>query len=330
MSGEALAGDGRGALTDHDAPARSRRCAGGPRTAVGIVSGPSDARPGDRRRSTDLAPQRLAQRPRRLADLLQQEVRVGAAVDVTGGDLRDLRHRHGSRAARVPSYDRRVMPSSEPARSPSSTNDLAATGVGVRGIGRRLAVEPQVRPRSPRRARRARWRRRTRPRRDRRRAPDHCRVGRAADGAGRLRDPCSDRDRSLEASRRSRGTLRPARRPRRLGRDHHRDHLCVGGDLDRDAQSLRCLQVGMVVDVAVECRHHIGSAVVDAALCVAVQRVRVRLPDDARRWPIACARARSPARVGRQARAATARRSMTASRRTRVLSPSSPISAAAL
>ena len=113
--------------------------------------------------------------------------------------------------------------------------------------------------------------------------------------------------------------------------DEGRDHLGVGGDRAGEAQPVRDLQVGVVVDVAVEHGHDVRRRVAARLLhLLAVHRVGVGLGDDARRWPSGCGRAPTawasdPARASRSRRSA-----VTARRRARVLSPSSPISAAAL
>ena len=121
----------------------------------------------------DLAPQRLAERRRRLGDLLEQEVREVAAVDVAGGDLGvlELVVAHGERRAveRVALDARRAC-----RRAPRRARRPGPRGGGALGVGRRLAVHAQVGATSPRPGRRARWRRRRRPRPGRRRAPGRC------------------------------------------------------------------------------------------------------------------------------------------------------------
>ena len=86
--GHALARDGRGALADHQHA--GDRAGGEP---FGHILGERPlAELGSQEAValTDAAPQGLAEAARCLGDLLQQEVRVGAAVDVAGGDLGDL------------------------------------------------------------------------------------------------------------------------------------------------------------------------------------------------------------------------------------------------
>ena len=99
--GQALAGDVGGALADHldaadAAVAQALAHRGGEHVVAERHLQPTVA-------LDELAAQRLAEAGGRLGDLLQQEVRVGAAVDVAGGDLRLLEVGLGHRAAAVPS-----------------------------------------------------------------------------------------------------------------------------------------------------------------------------------------------------------------------------------
>ncbi len=84
--GQALAGDGGGALADHQHPADRAGAQVGPEV-VGQRVGRQLHRRAAPSTSTQLAAQRLAERRRRLGDLLEQEVRGVAPVDVAGGDL---------------------------------------------------------------------------------------------------------------------------------------------------------------------------------------------------------------------------------------------------
>ncbi len=90
----------------------------------------------------ELAPQGLAERPRRLPDLLEQEVGSIAPIDVARGDLRggQLGGRHGQRGPVVgPAFD-----ALEPARSVAvQAHDLTPRG-RVGRIGGHLTVEAQV------------------------------------------------------------------------------------------------------------------------------------------------------------------------------------------
>ena len=91
----------------------------------------------------ELAAERLAEAVGRLGDLLEEEVRVRAAVDVAGGDLRVLEVGVGDRehgAVVGLAHD-----AVEGAGAGSvEHHDLPAAGVGVVGVGRGVAVEPQV------------------------------------------------------------------------------------------------------------------------------------------------------------------------------------------
>ena len=105
----------------------------------------------------ELAAQRLAERRRRLGDLLEQEVREVAPVDVAGGDLRPSASSSAvtgqRRCRRRPSG---AMPVERAGRGAVEHDDLAAAGARVRRVGRRLAVHAEVAWRSPRPRRRAR------------------------------------------------------------------------------------------------------------------------------------------------------------------------------
>ena len=201
---EALPGDVRAPLADHEhAPDRAR--------AQPLEHrGRAASRPGAARRAG-----RRARRSGRAAScgtsgrlrhLLQEVVRRVAAVDVARRDLRRLqlglvdRQRApvvrlardaGERARAAPRRARRPDPATPGSR-----------------LEHRLAVEAQVRGRTPRPRRTARSRPRSSRRRGRRRAPGRCRAARAGSGRGRRRRLARDRDRALE---------RRDRRAERLG-----------------------------------------------------------------------------------------------------------------
>ena len=165
---------------------------------------------------------------------------------------------------------------------------------------------------SPRPGRRARWRRRRRPPPARRRGPGHCRAARAAARSGAAAvcaaipiEPASVGHRGAErvVHRRSRGQA-PS--------DQRRDHLGVGGDLGRHLQLLERLEVGVIVDVAVERADHVGPFV--AVELLMVERVRVGLGDDADARPPRVPEHHHLGGVDRPARGAAARRRGSASR----------------
>ena len=202
-------------------PGRSRRRAGSCRRASrsaerrrGASRAPStDARAG-RRVSSDLAAQRLAERVRRLGDLLQQEVRVLAAVDVARRDLRVLELVVGDGQRRAVVREALDALQRRRRRVPCDDDDLPACRGGPVGIGGRLAVEPQVAWTSPRRARRARSRRRSTS--SAKPTYSACPLPRSARNrlAGRRGAARADRDRALERRDGARGTPRSASAPR--------------------------------------------------------------------------------------------------------------------
>ena len=214
----------------------------------------------------------------RFRDLLQQEVREVAAVDVARRDLRVLEI--------VGAHRQRRAVVGEPADAVELTgargvdhHHLTARRRRALGIGRRLAVEPQVGAR----------------------LLDHA-VGLARDDEHVLREPdverltaatqrevqatwCighrrADRHRTLE--RGDRGAERiVGRAPGRQSARHERgDHLRVGGDLGRGVEGFGHFEIGVVVDVAVECADD-QRRVTRAVRLLVVERVRIRLGDDA-------------------------------------------------
>ncbi len=118
-------------------PSRSRA-----RTDSGSVSVPSaTVRPAVA--LDHLAAQRLAERRRRLRDLLEQEVRELAAVDVARRDLGVLQLALVHRQRRA--VERVSLDAGERARLVRvEHHHLAASGGGALGIGRGLAVHAQV------------------------------------------------------------------------------------------------------------------------------------------------------------------------------------------
>ena len=207
-AGEALSRDGGGALADHEhrriEPLRRRS------TTAGVIVSAGRRTSSRPSWSTMLAAQRLAERVGRLGDLLEEVVRRVAAVDVAGRDLGGLELELRRPAARARRTTGGAMPSSVPARARVEHDDLTLRR-RIAGIEHRLAVEPQVARRTPRRRRTARSRRRSSRRRGRRRAPGRCRAARA--GSARAPRRSAPRSRpSPRTTRPSRGTPRRRRR----------------------------------------------------------------------------------------------------------------------
>ena len=228
----------------------------------------------------------------------------------------------------VPSYAQRSMPSSVPARSASSTTIWPRLAAGVLGVARRLAVQAQVG--------RGLLDQAVRLARDDERVlgqPDVERLTAAAQREqqlGRAPPRCAPRSRPIPRSsatvaRNASSTVAPAASRRR---DQRRDHLGVGGDLRRRPGAARAPEVGVVVDVAVERADDVGPLV--AVELLLVQRVRVRLGDDPDARPPRVAEHHRPAAVSSASARCSSASSRIAARRTAMLSPSSPISAAAL
>ncbi len=170
------------------------------------------------------------------------------------------------------------MPASSPAASASSVDDLAPGGAGPLRVGGRLAVHAQVRRRlldEPVRL-----------------AGDDERVLGQAD-VQRLPAPAQREQDALRSAGsgggdRHRALERGDRRPERLvdllaggeaPRDERRDDLGVGRHLGRDVESLDRLEVGVVVDVAVERPDDVRP--VGAPDLLAVDGVRIGFRDDA-------------------------------------------------
>ena len=224
----------------------------------------------------ELAAEGLAEAGGRLGDLLEQEVRVRASVDVAGGDLRVLQVCRGDGEHRAVVG----LPGDAVEGAGARTvehDDLTSAGVGVLRVGGRVAIEAHV----------------ARGELD------------EPDGLGRHHEAVvgeADVERLPAASQ---GEEKLVRVRRRGGRDGNRaleagdgvaerggevgavgqpvrhergDHLRVGGDLGRQAEPAGRLQVGEVVDVAVE-----GGGDERPALALhleAVHRVGVGLADD--------------------------------------------------
>ena len=140
---ESAAGDVGGALADGEDPGDRAvgEAAGGWRRGkrglgqhdLELAVGPLD----------EAAAQRLAEADRRLGDLLEQEVRELAPVDVAGRDLGrdDVVLGHGQRRAVVGD----PLDALERAGAIAvEQEDLAPAGVGVVGVGRGLAVHADV------------------------------------------------------------------------------------------------------------------------------------------------------------------------------------------
>ena len=203
------------------------------------------------------APQGLVEAHRRLGDLLEQEVREVATVDVAGGDGRgdDVVLADGKLGAVVGD----ALDALERAGPVAvEQQDLAAAGVGVVGVRRRLAVHPHVpaglldQPVGL--------------------GGDHVGVAGQADvqrlarAAQRQRqavrpigDGGGDGDRPFERRHRGPEGLEVAVAGGDAPRHQRGDHLGVGGDLGRDLQTVGRLQIGEVVDVAVEGSGHEGA-----------------------------------------------------------------------
>jgi hypothetical protein len=204
-------------------------------------------------------------------------VRVLAAVDVARRHFRDgeivVGHRHLGAVVRdaADAFERAGEPAIE-------HDDLAAAGGGVPRVRRRLAVEAEIAVGLLDDAVRL--------------ARDHERVLGQAD-VQRL-PAAAQREQHFVGVRRGLGGNGDGALeagdgvPERLGevvalaetvRDERRDHLRVGRDLGRDTQVVRGLQIGEVVDVAVQLADHVRLLVAIGLL--GVERVRVRLADDA-------------------------------------------------
>ena len=279
--GQRQPGHGRGALSDDldpgDAP-------GGQALADVVGQGVGPEGHGQPAAGVDqLAPQRLAEAVGRLRDLLQQVVGEVAAVDVPGGDLggAEVVRGDGQRGAVVGEAGDALQ---RPRPAAVEHDDLAPAGGGVVGVGGRLAVHPQVAVGDLDDAVGL--------------AGHHVGVVGQADVEGLAAAPegqqhgvglgagrGADGDRSLEAGH------RVAERGGEVGALGHppghqgRDDLGVGGDLGGDPQAVEGLEVGEVVDVAVERGDDVGGVVAAFGQLGAVDRVGVGLADDADRGP---------------------------------------------
>ena len=277
---QALPGDRSGALADDQDTVDARLGQPGTDRVGQRVGAQHDAHL--RRLVLDeLAAQRLAERRGRRRDLLQQEVRVLAPVDVAGRDLGGL-HVVGAEGqlGAVVGPARHALEGS--GSLGAQFDDLTAAAGRVLGIGGGLAVHPDVR----------------------RGLLDDA-VGLRRDDVGVLGDPDVDRLATAaqceqQALRRRDG--RRCDRHRALERGHgvaergrgvvtcrqascheRRDHLRVGGDLGCDLELLGGGDVGVVVHIAVEHRRDEGP--LRAVELLGALRVGVRLRDDPDRRP---------------------------------------------
>ena len=244
----------------------------------------------------ELAAERLAERPGRVRDLLEQVVREVAAVDVAGRDLGQVQVALGDRqfgavvGPAADALDRAGLRGVE-------HHDLAPAARGVVGVGRGLAVHPQEVGGLLDHAVRLRG--------DDERVLGHADVERLAAAAQRQHE-------LLGVGRAGRGDGHGALEPDHglaerlvdrqalgeLAGQQGRDDLGVGGDLGRDLEPVRRDQVGVVVDVAVE--HGGGQRHAGAVQLLGGLRVRVRLGDDADRRPAGVAQDQSLDVVGAQ------------------------------
>ena len=273
--GQALAGDVGRALTDHLDPAdaavaQALAHGGGEHVVVERHLHPTVA-------LHELAAQRLAEARRRLGDLLQQEVRVGATVDVPGRDL-CLLHvglRHGQQGAVVGLAGDPVELAGAGA---VEDDDLTAAGVRVLRVGGRVAVEPDVAPGQLDEAVRLGG--------DDEAAvgqPDVERLAAAPQReqhvvgvGGRAR---GDRHRAFEARHRVAERRREVGPFRQAMRHEGGDDLGVGRDLGGQPEPVGRLQISEVVDVTVEGRRHVRTG--RAVELQAVDGMGVGLRDDA-------------------------------------------------
>ena len=239
----------------------------------------------------DLAANRLAEARRRLADLLQQVVGRIPAIDVAGRDLGDgdvvvcqgqlaavvghpanaveiaglIAVEHEDLTAATGRRERFTVDADEP---------CGLLDDSVRLAGHDVAVVTEA---------------------------DVQRLAAAAQGqvqvVGRGGSSSADGHAALELGDGATERLAQIDHPRGHMMGHHRrDHLGVGRDRPGDAQAVMDLDVGVVVDVAVEHGDHVRSAA-DLFELLAVQRVAVGLADDPDARPTGVAEHAEP-RVG--------------------------------
>ena len=238
----------------------------------------------------DLAAERLAETLGRFADLFQQEVRCLAPVDVACGDLRhhhlafgDGQRRavvgealHTGQLASVCGVEHEHLAATARRRRSLAIDAQVAGGlfhdaVGLAGNDEAVVGEADV-------------------------------QGLAAAAQGEIQllgfrcRSCADCNAALERCHRAAERLgEVAAHVGRVARHERRDDLGVGGDGAGDAQAVLDLQVGVVVDVAVQRRHRVALLLATGLLeFLAVQRVAVRLADDADAGPTGVTQHRHP------------------------------------
>jgi len=239
-----LAGDGGGALADDADPGDEPVAEAVPhvgRDGRGTESGMQFAVV-----VADLSPQCLGEAGRSLGDLLEEEVRCVTAVDVASGHLGGDHLVEGDR-------DRRSVV----AQAFDLERVTGTGGVEDHDLAALLAVHPHIPGRlldHPVRL-----------------AGDDPAVVAEADeealpaaaerhhqrggGVDRHR---TDRHRALELGDRAAERVDCADSVGEALRHDRRNHLGVRGDLARNLQAVLGPQVGVVVDIAVECSHHVG------------------------------------------------------------------------
>ena len=272
---DGLTGNRRGALADHVDPGQ---LAGRQPLGHGLGHGVGRQVHVEHAILFDKAtPQGLAERRRRLADLLEQEVGGVAPIDVPGGDRRDLPF-VGAERQRGAVVGDAGHPRSVAGQRTGEPDDLALAGGRVVGIGRGFAVHPEVHvgvldnaiglggddeailgqadvhPLA---------------------AAPQCQVHvLGVDGGA---DP--DGHRTFELGHRRSNGLVEIEPGGQAPADHRRDDLGIGCDLGCDRQPVGGDQVCEVVDVAVEGGGHVRSGL--GPDLIGVDRVGIRFADDA-------------------------------------------------
>ena len=257
------------------APARSRA-----RSVVRAASRAEHARRACRRRST-IRPRSVLRNDAGASEIsFRRKCGNVAAVDVAGRDLGVLELVARDRERRCRRRRCGSMPSRVPACAASRTTIWPAVADGALGVGRRLAVEPQVR--------RGLLDEAVRLARDDERVLGEPDVQRLAAAAQREEQPVGRRRRPARAIATralERGDRRAERLVERRARRRARRDTSAGITLASvvisagNVQRLERLEVGVVVDVAVERGDDVGRG--RRAELLLVERVRVRLGDDA-------------------------------------------------
>ncbi len=230
----------------------------------------------------DLAAQRLGEALRGLGDLLQEEVRGVAAIDVAGGHLggghvgggdRDLGPVVGETHDAIEFAAVCAVEHHDLAAVFTIHSDIARRllddAIGLAGHDVAIVGEADVEPLSAASQRKKQLRRSL--------------------GAGD-----ADGDRSFELDD---GASERLGKPGGGGVtcNERGDHLRVGGDGRRDAQAVLRTQVGVVVDVTVQSCHHVGRLLAAGLFeFERVERVGVRFADDADAGPARVAEQRHP------------------------------------